>query len=106
MADETVYIDVVDDEIVLTDRVRAMVLEKHPEVADFIGLVGELLRTPDEIRRSLHDERVVLYYSFREQILNGKWIVVVVKQVERKFISTIYATDRIKSGDVVWHKPT
>jgi len=46
----------------------------------------------------------MLYYQFRAQVLNGKWVVVVVKQVDRYFISTIYATDRVKSGDVIWTK--
>ncbi len=103
-ADEQVFIDVFDNEVVLTGAVRAAILAKHPEVAEFIDQVGDVLLTPDEIRQSLSDNRVVLYYQFKDQVLDGKWIVVVVKRIDRHFISTIYATDTIKSGNVIWTK--
>jgi hypothetical protein len=64
-----------------------------------------LMRLPcDKVRKSIHDERSVLYYLFKENVLNGKWLVAVVKRIDRNFISTLYATDRIKSGDVIWKK--
>jgi hypothetical protein len=66
--------------------------------------ITQTLLSPDEIRRSIRDERVILYYRFEGQVLDGKWVVVVVKRVERRFISTIYATDQIKSGDILWKK--
>jgi len=34
----------------------------------------------------------------------GKWVVVVGKRADRRFISTVYATDWIKSGEVLWPK--
>ncbi len=37
-------------------------------------------------------------------VLNGKWLVVVVKRIDRHFISTFYATDQIKSGEILWKK--
>ena len=101
---EQVYEDVFGDSIVLTDQVRANILTKHPEVADFLDKVPGVLLTPDEIHRSVNDERVVLYYRFEEAVLDGKWVVAVVKRIDRNFISTIYATDKIKSGDVIWKK--
>jgi hypothetical protein len=101
---EQIYIDVLDEEIVLTQQVRTTILTKHPEVADFIDRLEAVLREPDEIRRSIRDDRVVLYYRYESEILNGKWIVVVVKCVDRNFISTIYATDKRKSGEVIWTK--
>lgn len=102
--DEQIYIDVLDEEIVLTQQVRTTILNKHPEVADFIDQIEVVLRDPDEIRRSIRDDRVVLYYRYETEILNGKWIVVVVKRVDRNFVSTIYATDKLKSGEVIWTK--
>jgi hypothetical protein len=101
---EQVYKDVFGDEIVLTDTVREVILTKHPEVIDFLDSVSSVLLTPDEIRRSVNDERVILYYHFQEAVLDGKWVVVVIKRIDRNFISTIYATDKIKSGDVIWKK--
>jgi hypothetical protein len=104
--DQTTFQDLFDEEIVLTDTVREAILEKHPEVGDFIDQVGEILAHPDEVRKSVRDERSVLYYRFRSDVLNGKWLVVVIKRIDRNFVSTIYATDRIKSGDVLWKKQT
>jgi len=104
MIDETIYKDIFGDEIVLTHDTRDRILQKHPEVADFLDRISQTLLLPDEIRYSLRDERVILYYRFDVQVLNGKWVVVVVKRVERRFISTIYATDQIKSGEVLWKK--
>ena len=102
--DDQVYIDVLDEEVVLTALVRAVILTKHPEVADFIERIESVLQEPDVIRRSIRDERVVLYYRYEAEVFDGKWIVVVIKRIDRNFISTIYVTDRIKSGEVIWTK--
>lgn len=101
---EYIFTDVFGDEIVLTEDVRDAILTKHPEIVPFIGEMETVLKTPDEIRRSIHDERAVLYYCYREQVLKGKWLVVVVKRIDRNFVSTFYATSRIKSGNVLWTK--
>lgn len=47
-----------------------------------------------------------MVYRFEAEILNGKWVVVVVKQIDRNYVSTIYVTDRIKSGEVLWKRET
>lgn len=101
---EQTFTDVFGDEIVLVDEVREVILQKHPEVALFIERLSDVLAEPDEIRKSIRDERVVLYYRLEAAVLNGKWIAVAVKRIDRNFISTIYATDKIKSGDVIWTK--
>jgi hypothetical protein len=93
---EQVYVDVFGEQVVLTDTVRAVILAKHPEVGDFIDHVATILRTPDEIRRSVRDERVVLYYRYEVEILGGKWLVVVIKRIDRNFISTIDAQTGLK----------
>lgn len=98
------FTDVLGDEVVLAETVRANILLKHPEVKPIIDKIADVLGKPDQIRRSTQDERAVLYYVMDASFLGGKWIVVVVKQVDRKFISTIYATDKIKSGEVLWKK--
>ncbi|MEW6578775.1 MAG: hypothetical protein AB1435_06220 [Chloroflexota bacterium] len=103
-ANEQVYVDVFGNAVVLTSMVRTAILAKHPEVSGFIDQVGEVLRMPDEVRQSVSDNRIVLYYQFKDRVLGGKWVVVVVKRIEQHFISTIYATDKIKSGDVIWTK--
>ncbi len=101
---EQVYTDVLGDEIVLAESVRQMILLKHPEAADFIDRLDHILADPAEIRRSVRDERVVLYYRFEAEVLKGKWVVAVVKRIDRNFISTLYATDQVKSGEVLWKR--
>lgn len=101
---EQLFTDVFGDQVVLDESVRLRILEKHPETVSFIDLIAQVLQTPDQIRRSNRDDRGVLYYLYRQDVLGGKWIVVVVKRVDRNFISTIYATDQIKSGEVLWTK--
>jgi hypothetical protein len=103
---EQVYRDVFGHEVVLTDSVRATILQKHPEVSDFIDRIDRALAEPEEVRGSVRDERSVLYYRFEADVLAGKWVVVVVKRIDRHFISTVYATDQIKSGEVIWTKAT
>lgn len=101
---ERTYIDVFGETVVLADAVRAMILRKHPEAVDFIDRIAQALAEPDEVRRSVRDERSVLYYRFEDAVLGGKWVVVVVKRADRHFVSTLYATDQIKSGDVIWKR--
>lgn len=97
-------VDVFGEEVFLTNSVRAIILEKHPEATDFIDALCEVLAQPDEVRQSVRDPRVVLYYQFRKTVLQGKWVVAVVKRIDQNFVSTVYATDRIKSGEVLWKK--
>jgi len=101
-----IYHDLWKNEIVLTDSVKDVILQKHPEVADFIDMLADILSHPDEVRRSTHDERSTLYYRFEPSVLGGKWVVAVVKRVERYYVSTLYATDKVKSGEVIWTKTT
>lgn len=98
------FLDVFGETVVLTDAVRDVIVSKHPEVVDFIHLAPIILQSPDEVRRSVSDERTMLYYRYDAEALGGKWIVMVVKRADGRFVSTIYATDKIKTGDVIWKK--
>lgn len=101
---EEVFVDYADREIVLDDEVRAAILTKHPEIEPFVDLLSEVLSKPQEVRRSATDNRAVLYYYLAKNVLGGKWIVTVVKQIDRNFISTVYVTDKVKVGEIVWKK--
>ncbi len=98
------FIDYRNEEIYLSDEVYRVILDKHPESKQFIKRVGEMLSAPDQVRKSTTDPRVRLYYRFYPDVLKGKLIAIVVKRVDRNFISTIYATDRIKEGEIIWQK--
>jgi hypothetical protein len=84
--------------------VYQVALTKHPEAHTFVELIGETLNAPDIVKNSQTDNRVNLYYKFYPRVLNGKFVVIVVKFAEMYFISTFYATDKIKQGEVVWKK--
>jgi hypothetical protein len=103
---ESVYRDRWGNEVVLADTVRESILLKHPEAVDFIDRIGAVLSDPDEVRASVRSANSVLYYSYNDDVLDGKWVIVVVKRIDRHFVSTLYATDHIKSGEVLWTKNT
>lgn len=103
MANETVF-DVVTP---LGFRVRAtssywdvIVNINHPVMRGREKDLEEVLRYPDEIRRSRIDPDVYLFYRL-ERI--GRWICAVVRQLDDDgFIITAYPTDTVKEGETVW----
>ena len=101
---EKIYIDLFHEEIVLASEVSATILVKHPEIEAFFDTLPEVFKSPIEIRRSATDNRAVLYYYSDDQVLRGKWIVAVVKRIDRNFVSTIYLTDKMKAGEILWTK--
>ncbi|MBU1262130.1 hypothetical protein KKG61_01915 [bacterium] len=63
-------------------------------------LVQEILTDPDEIRRSIIDEDVHLYYKRIERLY-----CVVTKGIDGEgFIVTAYPTDKIKEGRIIWKR--
>lgn len=82
----------------LTDERRDHILTYHPDVGPFLDRVGEVLASPDLLRRSAQDPEVVLFYKFYSDILNGKYMVVVVKENQRSFILTVYLTNSTRTG--------
>ncbi|MGH7774756.1 MAG: hypothetical protein ACREQA_21235 [Candidatus Binatia bacterium] len=82
----------------LTDERRGHILRFHPDVGPFLDRIGEALAHPDALRRSSQDSQVALFYKFYADILEGKYIVVVVKQNERSFILTVYLSNNIRTG--------
>lgn len=66
------------------------------------GSVAESLTDPNEIRRSLSDENVYLFYKVERP---GRWLCVVAKRLNGEgFIITVYPADAIKEGETVWRK--
>ena len=88
----------------LTEERERHICEYHPDLEPLFDRIGEVLTDPDQIRRSIYDEEVILFYKFWEDILSGKYIVVVVKTYLRDFVLTAYLTDKIKEGELLWEK--
>lgn len=82
------------------------IVEKHPELEDsYLQFIPEILENPDLVKRSVHDQKVLLFYKYYEKIYNGKYVCVVVKlHPDNNFIITAYITDRIKKGELIWKK--
>lgn len=87
----------------LTDERLAHILE-HPEMAGMAIELEEVLRAPTLVRRSRSDSAVRLFYEFyKETIVGGKWLCVVVKCLEEDaFVITAYLTDKPKAGEDLW----
>jgi hypothetical protein len=100
----TIWRDFQGAEIVLEEDVKRIIFQKHPEVQDVLDRIPVVLQDPDLVKRSATNPRVRLYYRYFDSVLDGKYLVVVVKRVEQSFVSTIYVTDHIKKGDVIWKK--
>jgi hypothetical protein len=79
---------------------RYIVEIKHKIMANKEHLVKEILAEPDEVRRSLIDKSVFLYYKKFDRL----YCVVTKHLNDEGFIITAYPTDKIKEGEIVWTK--
>ncbi len=73
---------------------------KHPVMEGKEDIVKNILKAPDEIRRSKIDKEIFLYYKKLDKLycavarhLNGTG-----------FLITAYPTDKVKEGDSIWKK--
>lgn len=89
----------------LTDERLAHILE-HEEMAGMEAEIERVLQAPTEVRVSLSDETVKLFYEFYgETSVGGKWLCIVVKYLPGDaFVITAYLTDTMKGGETVWPK--
>ncbi len=84
------------------ERWRLITTVKHPVMVGREGAVKSTLENPDQVRRSLSDPRVLLFY--RTEGAN-RWVCAVAKQAtDQGFLITTYPTDAIKEGTQVWPK--
>ena len=69
---------------------------KHRMMKGKEDIVKETLKNPSEIRKSIKDLKIFLYY----RKINGKYSCVVTKHLNGDgFVITTYITDRIKIGE-------
>jgi len=75
---------------------------KHPVMYGREADVQNVLRNPDEIRRSRSDPAVYLFYRMEYP---GRWICAVAKRLDSEgFLITAYPTDAIKEGERTWSR--
>jgi hypothetical protein len=98
--------DVYKRRIRLTDERQEHIESDHPEMSDQIAKVRETLLNPDIIIRSKTDPEAELFYRhYNTTPVTKKYLCVVVKSIiEDLFIITVYFTDSIKRGEILWEK--
>lgn len=76
-----------------------IVSQKHPVLADRQTDVEQVLRDPDEVRRSRKDPKVFLFYRGS----SPRWLCAVARREDGSgFLITAYPTDAIKAGETIW----
>lgn len=87
---------------VTEDYWNIIVTIKHPVMKGREDDVRLVLSDPDEIRHSIKDETVYLFYKMQH---HRRWICAVTKDASgHGFLITAYPTDNIKEGKLVWKK--
>ncbi len=79
--------------IELTEERKRHILFFHPETQSYSRYFSKTLSSPDVIRRSKHDPKVLIFYK---QIRAKKYLAITVKTNHRLFILTAYTSFRIQ----------
>ena len=80
-------------EIELTEERQRHILTFHPEVRAHIKYLSKTLASSKTIRHSKFDLNVIIFYS---ELIEEKYLAIVVKTNTRNFILTAYTTNKIK----------
>lgn len=99
-----VFRDIFGKQIRLTDERLQHIKEFHPELKNQLTKIRETLLHPDRVVRSNSDPEVELHYRyFRVTPVGSKYLCVVVKSLASNyFVLTVYFTDTIKRGELLW----
>jgi hypothetical protein len=92
--------------VISLDEERWRHILEHPEMKNQLDRIKETAANPDEIRASVHDSSVLLFYKLYEKTpVTEKYLIVVIKSLNREgFIVTAFFTDKVKKGGLVWKK--
>jgi hypothetical protein len=92
--------------VVSLDEDRWRHVLEHPEMENQLDRIKETVVNPDEVRESVHDPSVLLFYKlYVETQVTEKYLLVAIKTLNREgFIVTAFFTDRVKKGGLVWKK--
>lgn len=90
----------------MSDERKDHLETEHPEMENQYKQIALTLAAPDRIVRSKIDTEVELHYHFFEKTpVTSKHLCVVVKaNREDPFIITVYFTDSVKKGEVLWER--
>ncbi len=99
------FIDLFNRKLKLTEERKKHILERI-EMSNQEAKIKETLIYPELIKRSVSDEKVVIYYKhYTTTPVTSKYLAVIVNlAVKENFIISAYFTDRIKKGELIWEK--
>ena len=91
---------------VTLDEERWRHIQDHPEMNGEIDRLRETLLEPDEVRRSIYDASVWLFYRhYSSTPVTEKYLLAVVRLTnEEGFIITAFFTDTVKRGGLLWSR--
>lgn len=72
---------------------------KHPEMRGELEMIGEVLEIPDEVRTSIHDASVLLFYRFySETKVTSKYLLVALFNASKREGKSVETVLPIKAG--------
>jgi len=91
---------------VTLDEERWRHIQEHPEMNGEIERLRETVLEPDEVRRSIYDPSVWLFYRYYSSTpVTKKYLLAVVRFMnEEGFIVTAFFTDSVKRGGQLWSR--
>lgn len=97
------WLDVFSQPVELTEERWQHIVTEHPIMREYRDRIATVLAEPDYIKRSKRDEQVQLYYRYFADILDGKYLLIVVrKHPARSFVLTGYVTRTVMKGETLW----
>lgn len=96
-------------EVELSEERESHIAIHHPDLMPrHKDQVKDTLADPDNIRRSKRFPNARLFAKWYDDLIRGKYVVVVVvsesQPRERNWIVTAYVTNRIPEGDAEWNR--
>ena len=95
-----VYVDFQGRQIRLPEERIGHILRRHQNITGMEWAIEETLAAPDEVRKSLSDPQVNLYYRwYTGTSQSDKYMCVVVKiEPADAFVLTAYLTNRVRGA--------
>jgi hypothetical protein len=89
-----------------TEERKRHILENHPELKNHMEKISEVILDPEMVVTSKLDSSIELYYRYYTNTnVGNKYLCAIVKVLENDFfIVTVYFTDKIKEGKLIWEK--
>jgi hypothetical protein len=92
------------------DRWEKHIIVGHPEIKNYLELIGTTLAEPEVIKHSPVQDETYFYYRMSGKMFHRKndiYLSVIVQRSEetkKGFVKTAHLVKKMHEGDVVWMK--